>query len=259
MEEQKVRLGGMALGNGLLVHGPGHWAAAVRDRKGEVTISSGEKPVFKIAHKVPGLRGLVRLIEAFAVIPLVKLKLPQAKMPIQDVRTTAPLLIVGVTTALFRKRRLGPTGELAHNMIGLSFILLAMRGSDLAAYHGVEHKAIHAYESDIDAAEGVKEHDRCGSNLVMPMFFTSTLGNYIRRKLGYEGPIPRTVVSIASTAASVEIFSWADRNKEKLLARALRKPGMLMQKLFVTREPDSSQLEVGRAAMDEILRLEKVT
>ena len=28
----KLRLGGMALGNGLLVHGPTHWAAAVRTR-----------------------------------------------------------------------------------------------------------------------------------------------------------------------------------------------------------------------------------
>ena len=29
--EEKLRLGGMALRNGLLVHGPTHWAAAVRD------------------------------------------------------------------------------------------------------------------------------------------------------------------------------------------------------------------------------------
>ena len=28
--EEKLRLGGMALRNGLLVHGPTHWAAAVR-------------------------------------------------------------------------------------------------------------------------------------------------------------------------------------------------------------------------------------
>ena len=29
-EPEKLRLGGMALRNGLLVHGPTHWAAAVR-------------------------------------------------------------------------------------------------------------------------------------------------------------------------------------------------------------------------------------
>ena len=33
--EDKLRLGGMALRNGLLVHGPTHWAAAVRTRGGD--------------------------------------------------------------------------------------------------------------------------------------------------------------------------------------------------------------------------------
>ena len=45
----------------------------------------------------------------------------------------------------------------------------ALRGGDLASYHGVEHKAIGGYEDDCDAAEATKEHDRCGSNLVAPM------------------------------------------------------------------------------------------
>ena len=31
-EPEKLRLGGMALRNGLLVHGPTHWAAAVATR-----------------------------------------------------------------------------------------------------------------------------------------------------------------------------------------------------------------------------------
>ena len=30
---EKLRLGGMALRNGLLVHGPTHWAAAVRNAR----------------------------------------------------------------------------------------------------------------------------------------------------------------------------------------------------------------------------------
>ena len=42
--EDKLRLGGMALRNGLLVHGPTHWAAAVRTDDGEVRVASGPKP-----------------------------------------------------------------------------------------------------------------------------------------------------------------------------------------------------------------------
>ena len=43
-EQEKLRLGGMALGNGLLVHGPTHWAAAIRTRDGEIRTASGPKP-----------------------------------------------------------------------------------------------------------------------------------------------------------------------------------------------------------------------
>ncbi|MEW6583362.1 MAG: hypothetical protein AB1416_11450, partial [Actinomycetota bacterium] len=54
-----VRLGGMALANGLLVHGPTHWAAAVRDRDGEVRVASG--PKLRLARgpleHIPVLRG----------------------------------------------------------------------------------------------------------------------------------------------------------------------------------------------------------
>ena len=39
--DDKLRLGGMALRNGLLVHGPSHWAAAVRGRDGELRVASG--------------------------------------------------------------------------------------------------------------------------------------------------------------------------------------------------------------------------
>jgi uncharacterized protein YqhQ len=69
--EDKLRLGGMALRNGLLVHGPTHWAAAVRTPGGDVKVASGPKPRVTTFDDVPGLRGLARLGEAFAVIPLV--------------------------------------------------------------------------------------------------------------------------------------------------------------------------------------------
>ena len=38
MSQEKLRLGGMALRNGLLVHGPTHWAAAVRGSDGTLKV-----------------------------------------------------------------------------------------------------------------------------------------------------------------------------------------------------------------------------
>jgi len=43
---QKVRLGGMALRNGLLIHGPTSWAVAARTPEGDIGVASGRKPVF---------------------------------------------------------------------------------------------------------------------------------------------------------------------------------------------------------------------
>ena len=80
--EGKLRLGGMALRNGLLVHGPTHWAAAVRTKSGELKVASGPKPDLggRASERIPGVRGITKLAEAMAVIPLVKFVSDKRKM-----------------------------------------------------------------------------------------------------------------------------------------------------------------------------------
>src|SRR6188472_904993 len=88
---EKLRLGGMALRNGLLIHGPTHWAAAVRDRDGEIQVASASKPELapKLVARVPGLRGPLKLAEAMAVLPLARRRLPAARLPFEDWRVVA--------------------------------------------------------------------------------------------------------------------------------------------------------------------------
>jgi uncharacterized protein YqhQ len=258
MSDDKLRLGGMALRNGLLVHGPKHWAAAVRDDAGEVVVASGRKPRVEAADGVPGVRGVVRLGEAFAVIPLVKRSLPQAKLPFENPSVLGVAAGASLVGALVRRRVGGMSGEAAAVMLSLAPAVLALRGGELAAYHGVEHKAIAAYESDTsDAADAAKEHDRCGSHLVTPLLASNLAGALlVRRVLERPGPVAGAGVAVASTAAAVEVFAWCERNSATRLARALRRPGFELQRLIGTREPDERQLEVGRAALAEILRVE---
>jgi uncharacterized protein YqhQ len=255
--EDKLRLGGMALRNGLLVHGPTHWAAAVRDDRGEILTASGRKPRVRAADGVPGVRGVVRLGEAFAVIPLVKRALPQARLPFESASVLGVAAAASLSGALLRRRVPGVTGEAAAAAISLAPAVLALRGGDLAAYHGVEHKAIAAYEADQDAAEAAKEHERCGSHLVTPLLASNLAGALlVRRVLEKPGPVAGAGVAVASTAAAVEVFAWCERNAASPLARALRRPGFELQRMIGTREPDERQLEVGRAALAEILRVE---
>ena len=256
MTQEKLRLGGMALRNGLLVHGPTHWAAAVRDDDGNVVVGSGRKPRLRAADGVPGVRGVVRLGEAFVVIPLVKRALPQAKLPFENPRVLGVAAAASLTGALARRRLRGVSGEAAAAMVSLAPAVLALRGGELAAYHGVEHKAIAAYEQDGEAADAEKEHDRCGSNLVAPMLVSAAVGNVAARRAGLKGPAAEATVALGSAAVAVEVFAWSERHEGTTLSRALRKPGHEIQRLVGTREPSEEQLEVGRAALAEILRVE---
>jgi uncharacterized protein YqhQ len=257
-EPEKLRLGGMALRNGLLVHGPTHWAAAVRTDGGEVKVASGHKPRMHLADDVPGLRGVVRLAEAMVVIPLVKRALPEVRLPFQDVSVLGVAAGASLTGAIAKKRLRGLGGESIAALASVVPALFALRGGELAAYHGVEHKSIAAYEQGSeDAADASKEHERCGSHLVAPMLASNLAGTLLlRQALEKPGPMAGGAVALASTAVAVEVFAWCERNSETRVARALRRPGFEIQRVIGTREPDERQLEVGRAALAEILRVE---
>ncbi len=255
----KLRLGGMALRNGLLVHGPSHWAAAVRTPDGAIRVGSGRKPRMQAADGIPGVRGVARLGEAFAIIPLVKRALPEARLPFENLGVLGAAAAASLTGAVVRRRFGGAGGEATAAVLSLTPAMFALRGGDLAAYHGVEHKSIAAYEApdDRDAADAAKEHDRCGSHLVAPMLASNVAGALVlRRALERPNALAGGAVALASTAVAVEVFAWSERHAASPAARALRRPGFEIQRLIGTREPDERQLEVGRAALAEILRVE---
>src|SRR5947209_4864207 len=176
--EPKLRLGGMALRNGLLVHGPTHWAASIRDENGQIAVASGPKPRLRGADRIPGVRGLARLAEAFAVLPLVKRALPTARMPFEDAAVLGTMGAAALAGALIRRR---------------------------------------------------------GAGRVVPEAAAAALG---------------------ATGPAVGVFVWCERHADTATARAIRRPGYELQRAVGTREPTPEQLQVGRAALDEILRLE---
>jgi len=261
MASEKLRLGGMALRNGLLIHGPTHWAAAVRGPDGSVQVASSPKPELApgLAARLPGLRGPLKLAEALAVLPLVRYRLPAARLPFEDRR-----VLVAIGTTLFAtaalRRRFGSSAlrEGAVQAIGAVPALVALLDRDLAAYHGVEHKAIAAYEQGIDDPAVVpKEHDRCGSNLLAPMMLLSAGGTVLLERLvDRPGPAARAVVGLGGASIAVEMFAWSDRHHGDPLAEAFHTPGREIQRLVATKEPTPEQLEVGVAALAEILRAE---
>ena len=260
-QKERLRLGGMALRNGLLIHGPTHWAAAVRDADGSIEVASERKPELApgLATRMPGLRGPLKLADAMAVLPLVRLRMPAARLPFENLRVLGAIGATLVTTSILR-RRFGSSAlrEGVVQIVGAAPALVALLDRDLAAYHGVEHKAIAAYEQGIEDPAGVpKEHDRCGSNLIAPMMLLSVGGTVMLERL-VEKPsaAARAVVGLAGASIAVEMFAWSDRHHGDPLAEAFHTPGREIQRLIATKEPTPQQLEVGVAALAEILRAE---
>jgi uncharacterized protein YqhQ len=260
MSSKPLRLGGMALRNGLLIHGPTHWAAAVRDRDGNVVVASERKPELapRLAARVPGVRGPLKLAEAMAVLPLVRRRMPAARLPFENLRVAVAVGATLVISGIVRKRLRGSVREGLAQAIGAVPAVVALMDRDLAAYHGVEHKAIAAYEQGIDDPAGVpKEHDRCGSNLIAPMMLLSAGGTLLLERLVEKpGPLARGAVSLGGASLAVEMFVWSDRHHGSPLAEAFHTPGREIQRLLATKEPTPEQLEVGVAALAEILRVE---
>lgn len=251
----------MALRNGLLIHGPTHWAAAVRDPGGAVQVASEPKPQLApgLATRAPGLRGPLKLAEALAVLPMVRRRMPAARLPFEDRRVIAAIAAALLGTAALR-RRFGSSAlrEGLVQAVGALPAMVALLDRDLAAYHGVEHKAIAAYEQGIDDPAGVpKEHDRCGSNLIAPMMLLSAVGTVLLERLvDRPGPMARAAVGLGGASLAVEMFAWSDRHHGDPLAEAFHAPGREIQRLIATKEPTPDQLQVGVAALAEILRVE---
>lgn len=251
----KIRLGGMALANGVLVHGPTAWACAIRTESGELKVVSRRKSLRASRVSNPLLRGPARLAEAMLLLPQVKRALPEAQLPFERPRVLGTMVASAATTSALRRSRMRPlVRELASGALSLAPALLALRGGELAAYHGAEHVSIGTYEH---GEARPKEHERCGSHLVGPLIVTSTAGALIA-----ETAPPRyrraakAAATLGSLTAATELFGWMTRNPEHPLAKALSRPGHELQHRVGTDNPSPEQLEVAQAALDACLELE---
>jgi uncharacterized protein YqhQ len=256
VNEKKIRLGGMALVNGVLVHGPHSWACAVRGEDGELKVASEYKRLRAADVKNPLLRGPAKIAEVFAVLPQVHRRLPEAKLPFQRPQVLAAMGATALVVKTIKdSKRLTPlASELVGGLLSLAPAALALRAGDLAAYHGAEHISIGSYEH---GERRQREHERCGSHLLGPLVASTAIGGALAAKAPahLRGPA-RAAAQLGAVAASTELFGWMTRNPDKPLARALAWPGHELQHRLATAEPSPEQLEVAEAALGACLELE---
>jgi uncharacterized protein YqhQ len=255
MAKDKIRLGGMALPNGVLVHGPHSWACAIRHEDGRIEVASARKRFQAGRVHNPLLRGPARLAEALALLPQVKAKLPAARLPMENPSALVSILGTAAIIRGLRESGLRPVvRELLSAVASVAPAVMALRSGELAAYHGAEHISIGSYEH---GKRATREHERCGGHLVGPLVATSAVGNVIAaqapERLRRQA---QAVAQLGAIAAATELFGWMTRNPAHPLAQALAKPGHELQHRFSTAEPSAEQLEVAEAALAACLELE---
>jgi hypothetical protein len=119
-------------------------------------------------------------------------------------------------------------------------------------YHGAEHKAVTAYERDIELSDTPevltcsRVHPRCGTNLVLWLAaFTPLLARlpWPAQPFGF----------VALVAVAAETLTFAGRRPKSPTARLLLVPGSLLQWAVTTREPTLDEQRVGCRALQACL------
>ncbi len=266
--QRKLRVGGMALENGVLFQTERHWSMAIRRPDGGIEVSSGPKTSLsrtsRLKH-IPMLRGLVNLGESMLVLPDAYARGGQLPLMGRSPAVLASMAVSAVGTLAVRnpKKKLPPfLEELAVSALALLPSVVAMRRNKATQYHAAEHKSINAYETagilDEHTAElATAEHPRCGSNLVGPALAMMAVGNTLARKyMGRHSNLGRLGVSVFSLSGALEMIQWASRHPDSRWSRLLTSPGGSLQNLLTTKEPTVGQMDVGLAALRELLKVE---
>lgn len=255
--------------NGILFQTDRHWSLGIRDDDGGIRVASGRKLGFSRTSRVkriPFLRGMVTMAETMALLPRVHARGGRLPIPARSPDVLASMLVTLTGSFILRnpKRPVSPLlEEVLVSAMAVVPSLVALRKTHATQYHAVEHKSINAYEDHGflekgDARGAVSEHPRCGSNIVGPALALMTLGNFMsRRVLGRQSSAARLGVSFLSLSGAIELVQWAARHPASHWSAILRRPGGGLQHMITTSEPTDEQIDVGLAALRELISLEQ--
>ena len=154
--------------------------------------------------------------------------------------------------------------------LGLIMILKDIRR--LYKYHGAEHKTINCYERGMELTkENVMScsriHDRCGTSflfivLIINIAVIGVVGWYLKLHSIQNGAL-RTLASIGVEIVLLPVIAGISYEVLKFLAlfhgpvsKIFKSPGILLQKVFTTREPDEDMVEVAIAAFNAAMEMD---
>jgi len=299
-----THIGGQAVLEGIMMRGKHNWAIAVREADG--TIYTEQHDLVSAASKHrwlrwPIIRGMwgfyetmVLAIKAFTISAEHAGETEEEKLSAKEIAMTMVLglaLAIGlfivlpailtnlVVDSIERPFTWNVIDGILRIVAFLAYIVAVSRLKDIQrvfAYHGAEHKTIHAYERGLPLEPDVIQryttlHVRCGTSFLLMVMvvaiavFSLVPGKTILAAWGVEGGIWVLLFNIGIRIVLLPLIAgiayeitvkWAGTRPENPLVKVLLWPGMQMQRL-TTAEPDESMIEIAVAAMKLIVAREE--
>lgn len=291
--KDRIRVGGQAVIEGVMMRSPNSMAIAVRKPNGEIVVKRERLDFFsekKIFSKIPLVRGVINLLSAL-VLGIRALNF-SANQSLEEEKEVSPwtlgltftfALCFGIFLFFLIPLFLTKWLRFAIPMVGTSGILFNLVDGIIRLiiflaylwaisffkeirrifqYHGAEHKSIFAFESgEALMAEQVKGfsylHPRCGTSfLLIVMVVSIIVFAMIPHHLSFGYKVASRVVFIPLIAGlAYEIIRFADQKRDSRGIQYFIKPGLWLQRL-TAREPSEDQIEVALRALHEVLELE---
>ena len=280
--------GGQAVIEGVMIRGPREMAVAVRAPDGGI-ITRAERlgGVYTgRVRRIPIIRGVIVLYETLALgiraltwSSQVATGRDQEEISRTQLVVTLGLMLVFVGAVFFA----GPVlltswiGRFAGNhyvelfaegvlrlAMLIGYVWLIGRMPDIQrvfAYHGAEHRVIHAYEHDPNvtvaaALDYPNEHPRCGTAFLLSVAVISLVLFILLGTPSIWVRLAERIVLIPVVAAlAYEVLRIGQRYEGNRIVSALYAPNIWLQKL-TTRNPDEAQIEVAIASLRAALGVE---
>jgi uncharacterized protein YqhQ len=270
-------MGGQAVLEGVMMRGASTWAIAVRKPDGEIAVDVREVPGWSDKYnKIPIVRGVTSLAESLglgyrALTWSANQQFPEDEQISEKAIGWAVLPVALFFSVIFIAIPAFAGHGFSHWFhgsfpivegvvrLGLFVGYLALVGclkdiKRVFQYHGAEHKAIAAYENDVEltpeaAQQFSTAHVRCGTNFLLTVMVVAVLVySVIPRPNLWFVVASRVLLMPLIAGVSYEVIRLAAKNMHRRWVRVLVRPGLWLQKL-TTREPDLGQLEVAIASL----------
>ena len=282
--------GGQAVLEGVMMRGSRTMAVAVRAPEGNIVVQT--EPLNESLYRgpisrIPFLRGLVSLWDALGLGTKALMMSADVAMG-EEASLSGPVaggtvvLGVGMGVGLFMALPSFLAGLVApylpaewltsllegivRLLLIVGYIWVVGHMPDIRrvfAYHGAEHKTIHAYEAGVElVVEEVRPfstaHTRCGTAFLLTLVVLTMLIFAPFKPPSLLWRLASRIVLLPVIAGiSYEFIRLTARFADRAWMRAVAAPNLALQRL-TTRDPDDGMLEVAIAALKAVLADEGV-